>query len=66
MKKLRYADDMGGWGKIITLTREEAIQKQKLAARVFHQDEYKDDEEALLDFMDVNSAYWVDDEDTEI
>ncbi len=66
MKKLRYADDVGGWGKIITISREEAIEKQKLAASVFHQQKYENDEEALLDFIAVHWAYWVDDEEESV
>ena len=66
MKKLRYSDDIDGWGKIITITREEAIRKQKLAASFFHQDKYESDEEALQDFIDVHWAYWVDEDGEKI
>jgi hypothetical protein len=65
MKKLRYADDVGGWGKIITITREEAIQHQRESATKMGFTSL-DEEELLLDFIAVNWAYWVDDEDTEV
>ena len=63
MKKLRYDEPHPTKGNVsITLTREEAIQKQKLYAEVFHQARYRTDEHALQEFIEFNDAYWVDDE----
>ena len=68
MKKLRYSDDMGGWAKVITLTREEAIQHQRqsyLRWKEIHPSYVELDEEELLqNFIAVNWAYWVDDEES--
>ena len=61
MKKLRYADDVGGWGKIITISREEAIKHQRESATKMGFTNL-DEEELLLDFIAVNWAYWVDEE----
>jgi len=66
MKYLRYTDDTDGWGKVITLTREEAIDKQKSYARTYEGAIYKTDEHALAEFIHFHDAYWVDDEETTI
>jgi len=70
MKKLRYSDDMGGWAKVITLTREEAIQHQRqsyLRWKEIHPSYVELDEEELLqDFIAINWAYWVDDEEDSV
>ena len=63
MKYLRYADDTDGWARVITLTREEAIDIQKSYARTFEGAIYKTDEHALQEFIVFNDAYWVEEED---
>ena len=61
MKKLRYADDINGWGKIITLTREQAIQRQRNSYQRVMEIQLTE-EQLLEDFIAINEAYWVDDE----
>ena len=52
--------DERGWGlNRYTLTAEEAIRLQRLAA-TNKGAEYGSDEEALADFMTCNWAFWVD------
>ena len=69
MKKLRYADDIDGWATIRTVTREEAIEHQRqsyLRWKDIHPSYADMDEEELLeDFIAVNWAYWVDDDNCE-
>ena len=57
MYKLRYSEE-DKWGTIKTVTREEAIEKQKNLYDFF-QLNYETDEDALFDFIIANDAYWV-------
>jgi hypothetical protein len=62
MKKLRYTDDINGWATIRTITREQAIRHQRESAtrQGFTN---LDEEELLLDFIAINWAYWVDEDE---
>ena len=66
MKKLRYADDIDGWGVVKTVTVEEAIKLQREGAYKAHQFVYTSDQEALDDFIAVNWAYWIDEAGNEV
>ena len=65
MKKLRYADDINGWGTIITLTREQAIQRQRNSYQRVMEIQLTE-EQLLEDFIAINEACWVDDEEAQI